>query len=76
MSEENQYLKIILLDKVHSIDVPKDLTNANKHMLTIEIDKFAKENEDFYGDEDEDFDDYSYEQYYDLARHDWFDDSD
>lgn len=47
---ENKYLKIILLDKFFSVDVPTDLKKANEHVLvlTIETEKTSKKIEFIY----------------------------
>lgn len=42
---EEQHLKIFVLGKFFRIDVPKDMRNANKHLLTVEYGKCPREME-------------------------------
>lgn len=63
---EKKQLEITLLEKFCSIEVPKDLRNANKHLLTIGIEKNPKEIDyftDFDGSEfdSNDMDYYDYD---------------
>lgn len=44
---DNEHLNVILLQKLYSYGVPKQLTNANKHMLSIETEKVSEKIEKY-----------------------------